>query len=364
MIRKEIIFIVRAINYIATNRQYATKSAREDSPDDHRVKKIIKIDKILKDLKDHEKTSIMRIIKSGSLLTAGDVAAVRSPESFDSTKAKSWLSYLNELVINILTFYKITDIGDLQQTVTKQDYRDTNRMLPILGASSISDADAKIISKKYGLSKTDVVDTRKGAIGEEVTTLYRGLRDMSEKAIIRLTKSGSTWNLKRGVSTSFDWRTSDRFARKRGGYRILITIENKDRVGFQFDDLSRFEHEDEIIFSGNLIIKDDWELSYQSAPNRAEKYHSISSDGNTKFWTEYVEVTSNNAKIVVSVNGNLRNKIVANLQGDGHEMVKKLLKKELEIELKDPRIPAGKSKIKVGIWKDKAFLKVNTAVEK
>ena len=161
MIRKEIIFIVRAINYIATNRQYATKTSRKDSPDDHRVKKIVKIDKILKDLKDHERRSIMRIIKSGSLLTAGDITAVRNPKDFNSAESKTWLSYLNELVVGILTSYEITDFEDLQQTVTKQDYRDANRMLPILGASSISDGDAKIISKKYGLSKADVVDNRK-----------------------------------------------------------------------------------------------------------------------------------------------------------------------------------------------------------
>ena len=208
MIRKEVIFIVRALNYMATNKSYGTSYALKDKPYNHRVKKIKKIHKILINLKDHEKRSIMRVIKSGVLLTAGQVAAVRDPEAFEVDKTRPWWQYMNNYLVDILTAYKIVDFKELEMEVTKEDYKDAKRILPIIGASSISDKDADIISRKYELDKIDVVDTRKGALGNEVTTLYRGLRDMSAEAVIWLTKKKSTWNLKRGVSTSFDktWR--------------------------------------------------------------------------------------------------------------------------------------------------------------
>ena len=363
MIRKEVIFIVRAINYMATNRRYGTSDALTNLPNDHRVKKIKKIDRILKNLKESEKKSIMRIIKSGALLTAGSVSSVRDPESFNVDKAAGWMNYMNNYVIDILIAYDITTFEELEKEVTKQDYRDAKRILPIMGASSITDKDVDIISRKYGMDKEEVIDTRKGGLGKKVQILYRGLRDMSAKSLVWLTKKKSTWDLTRGVSTSFDKNTSINFAAKRGGYRILITMQNNNRVGFQFDDLSKYRNEDEIIFSGNLLIKDDWKLTYRSPPNKRKKYQAIARDGNVEIWTENVLITSSGAEINVSVNGKYADKIPVSLKGDGHQMVKDLLDNNLAIEVKDPRVPGGVAKVKIGTLKTNTWLYVNAVVE-
>ena len=363
MIRKEVIFIVRAINYMATNRKYGTSDALKNLPNDHRVKKIKKIHEILTNLKESEKKSVMRIIKSGVLLTAGDVASVRDPESFNADKADVWWSYMNQYVVNILIAYKITSFEELDKEVTKKDYKDAKRILPIMGASSISDQDASVIGKKYGMDKEEIIDTRKGGLGKKVQTLYRGLRDMSAKSLIWLTKKKSTWNLTRGVSTSFDENTSRNFAAKRGGYRILITMQNDSRVGFQFDDLSKYKNEDEIIFSGNLLVKDDWKLTYRSPPNKKKKYQAIATDGNVEIWTEDVLITSSGADINVSINGRYADKIPVSLKGDGHKMVEDLLNNNLAIEVKSPRLPGGVAKVKIGTIKTNTWLYVNAVVE-
>lgn len=363
MIRKEVIFIVRAINYMATNRRYGTSDALTNLPNDHRVKKIKKIDRILKNLKESEKKSIMRIIKSGALLTAGSVSSVRNPESFDIDAAAGWMNYINNYVIDILIAYDITTFEELEKEVTKQDYRDAKRILPIMGASSITDKDADIISKKYDMDKEEVVDTRKGGLGKKVQILYRGLRDMSAKSLVWLTKKKSTWNLTRGVSTSFDETTSRNFAAKRGGYRILITIQNPNRIGFQFDDLSKYKNEDEIIFSGNLLVKDDWKLTYRSPPNKRKKYQAIAKDGDVEIWTEDVLITSSGADIKVSINGRYSEKISVSLKGDGHKMVEDLLDNNLAIEVKHHRIPGGVARVKIGTLKTNTWLYVNTIVE-
>ena len=79
---------------------------------------------------------------------------------------------------------------------TKEDYQLAKKLLPVMGSSFVSkdDIDAQI-------GPTGDLDRRFASEGYD--TVYRGLNRVSPNVIAYLT-SNPTWDIGRGVSTSYD----------------------------------------------------------------------------------------------------------------------------------------------------------------
>ena len=222
---------------------------------------------------DSQKRAINMVLAM-TLLTSGHVATVRNPEGYNEKKSGTWATITSdpaEVFLKTLGF-------PYYRKITKQDYENAKKLLPVIGSSSMLESEVRAVfqatqvSKDYPKITSVTMDRDKfgdlGVGGYEY--LHRGLSNMSEAAIIRVTEIGSTWDSSRGVSTSFDQRSAAGFADKPNS--ILFSFKNPKRRGFNALRLSKYRTEQEVILSGVSRI-DDYRLSFDA--KNAKKDYSL-----------------------------------------------------------------------------------------
>ena len=262
-----------------------------------------------------------------TLLTSGHVATVRNPEGYNEKKSGTWATITSD---SAQVFLKALGFPTYEK-ITKQDYINAKKLLPIIGSSSMSESEVRSVFQGTQVSKdypkiTDRMDLDKfgdlGVGGYEY--LHRGLSNMSEAAIIRVTDIGSTWDSSRGVSTSFDQNSASGFAANPNS--ILFSFKNPKRRGFNALKLSRYQSEKEVILSGTSRI-DDYRLSF-SAKNSRKDYDS--------FMLDYLQVEITPEMIFIR-EGNRPKYMKENLSAkEVHEFVKKALTfEEIDITARD-----------------------------
>ena len=232
---------------------------------------------------DSQKRAINMVLAM-TLLTSGKVDIVRDPEAYIEKKATPWAKITSDPAS---VFLKALGFPTYRK-ITKQDYENAKKLLPVIGSSSMLESEVRAVFQSTQVSKdypkiTGTMDRDKfgdlGVGGYEY--LHRGLSNMSEDAIIRVTDIGSTWDSTRGVSTSFDQRSAAGFADTPNS--ILFSFKNPKRRGFNALRLSKYRTEQEVILSGVSRI-DDYRLSF-TAKNSTRDYATFGS----KYLT--VEVT-------------------------------------------------------------------------
>ena len=222
---------------------------------------------------DSQKRAINMVLAM-TLLTSGKVAIVRDPSSFDEKKTTAW-----SRIISDPTSVFLEALGfPTYSKITKQDYINAKKLLPVIGSSSMLKSEVQAVfqstsvSKDYPKISSVTIDKDKygelGLGGYEF--LYRGLSNMTENAIIRVTDIGNTWDSSSGVSTSYDYRSAQGFATS--GNNILFSLRNPKRRGFNALKLSRYAGEKEIILSGVSKIN-DFQLTFSA--------ESVGEDGQT-----------------------------------------------------------------------------------
>jgi hypothetical protein len=229
----------------------------EASPYEDKTRYNQTIENLEKLLSPQDKKVMADVMKAYLLLTAGNQKAVRDPSSYDEDDAfddfSSFMSQKTRLLHNRLKLpFDITVIP------TRADYEIARKLLSVIGSASVTkdDIDAQIGS-------TGDLDRRFASEGYD--TVYRGLNRVS-KSVIKFLMSKRSWNIKRGVSTSYDINEAYKFAKVRIhqghpfgstlGPSILFTINNVSRRGFNAGSLSRYSGEKEVILSGELQITD------------------------------------------------------------------------------------------------------------
>ena len=128
-----------------------------------------------------------------------------------------------------------------------------------MGSASIAKSDIDThVGKLTGL------DRRFKSEGYDV--VYRGLNKMDLNTISYLMDEPS-WDMKRGVSTSYNHMEAGRFAKiygvdygSEGGPAVMFEISNISRRGFHADTLSRYTREQEVILAGDIKVSEKWEL--------------------------------------------------------------------------------------------------------
>ena len=218
-----------------------------------------------------------------TLLTSGHVATTRNPEGYNEKKARTWATIISDPTA---VFLKALGFPSYQK-ITKQDYVNAKKLLPIIGSSSMLESEVRKVfqgtkvSKDYPTISSITMDQDKygdqGLGGFEF--LYRGLSNMTENAIIRIADTGNTWDSSDGVSTSFDYRSALGFATS--GNTVLFSLKNPKRRGFNALKLSRYSGEKEVILSGVSRI-DDYQLKFDATDPKG---------GNQLFSDFTVEVT-------------------------------------------------------------------------
>ena len=309
-----------------------------------RQKNIREREKVLKKLlkealpnPDSQKRAVNMVLAM-TLLTSGHVATVRSPEVYSEKKSGTWATITSDPA---QVFLKALGFQTYRK-ITRQDYENAKKLLPVIGSSSMLESEVRAVfqstqvSKEYPKITSVTMDGDKfgdlGVGGYEY--LHRGLSNMSEAAIIRVTDIGSAWDSTRGVSTSYDQRSAAGFADTPNS--ILFSFKNPKRRGFNALELSKYRSEKEVILSGVSKVN-DYRLSF-TAKNSRKDYNRYS---------HYlqVEVTPN----MIFIREGLKPKYMEeNLSPEEvHEFVKKALTfEEIEITARDGDV------IKLNAFKD------------
>jgi hypothetical protein len=217
----------------------------------------------------------INMVLAMTLLTSGHVATTRNPEGYNEKKARTWATIISEPT---MVFLKALGFATYQK-ITKQDYVNAKKLLPIIGSSSMLESEvrkvfqATKVSKDYPTISSITMDQDKygdqGLGGFEF--LYRGLSNMTENAIIRISDIGNTWDSSDGVSTSFDYRSAMGFATS--GNTVLFSLKNPKRRGFNALKLSRYSGEKEVILSGVSRI-DDYQLKFNATDPKGGDFFS------------------------------------------------------------------------------------------
>lgn len=208
------------------------------------------VDEALPDQKSKE--NVIKMTLAMVLLTSGSVATVRNPEGFSDKKQTRWSHILSDpadMFLKILGY-------PTYQLITKQDYINANQLLPIIGNSSMLEAEVYTVFSKSGLANKnpslasfiDKGQEKRGIGGYE--QLHRGLSGMSDKVIGRLTNLSKPWNMMRGVSTSRDYGSAKGFSQKDGPNHVLLSFQNPKKRGFNALKLSKYGREEEVVLSG------------------------------------------------------------------------------------------------------------------
>ena len=204
-------------------------------------------------LNDQQLEALGKALKSMVLLTSGNVKSVRDPNLYSESDAKPWSSIVSSSAMSVLSKIPGYEQGSRP---TKEDYETAKRLLPILG-SSFMDFDE--IQSLTGGEEPEEYREFGGMVGFE--KLYRGLKDM-DMSSIKFLMTYPKWDMKRGVSTSYDLREAKYFSTtdvvwgSKQGPSVLFSIDNPKKKGFIADKLSEFEEEAEVILSGMLDVKD------------------------------------------------------------------------------------------------------------
>ena len=215
------------------------------------------ISNLMKLLSPEDKMVMADVMKAYLLLTAGNQEAIRDPSTYDEDAAfDNFSSFMSQKTY--LLYDKLKLPFEIMNPPTRADYQLAHKLLPVIGSASITkdDIDAQI-------GTTGDLDRRFASEGYD--TVYRGLNRM-DKNVIKFLMSKPVWDMKRGVSTSYDINESYKFAKVRVhqghpfasklGPSVLFTIDNVSKRGFHAGSLSRFSKEKEVILSGDIQVTD------------------------------------------------------------------------------------------------------------
>jgi len=211
---------------------------------------------------DEEKQAFINTILTMTLLTSGAVDFVRDPDAWSPEKSvnkdgtkRRWSHILSEGADHALTTLRFPTY----ELITKEQYQLANKMLPLIGSTVISSSEVMEAFSKADVGsinpdfKTKMTGDKDHLGAEKV--LYRGLHSMSPEVVKFLADPGVSWDMSRGVSTSYDYNSAEGFMNK-GGNGIILHMKNETGRGFTADALSKYKPEREVILSGTIVVED------------------------------------------------------------------------------------------------------------
>jgi hypothetical protein len=211
-----------------------------------------------------EKENLANVIIAMTLLTSGTTELVRDPSKFDPKDSvengipRRWAHIASPAAIEIMKAVGYPHY----EAINKSHYELAKKLLPVIGSSTVNDKE--VIAAFSGESTRRLAPGLSGyAQGDHPSLrsdklLYRGLHSLSKDTVMLMTMIGETWDMTRGVSTSFSQGSAVGFkeSAKGSGSRGLFYLKNPRKVGFKADQLSKYGKENEVILSGKIRIND------------------------------------------------------------------------------------------------------------
>ena len=197
------------------------------------------------------------VVKSMVLLTAGNQETLRNPSKYNAKEIKdTYAMMMNTKLYTVVDLLKLPI--ELMKKPTQEEYILAKKLLPIMGSTSIVKKDIDThVGEMFGLTRRFK--------SEGYNIVWRGLNKLGLNTISYLMDE-PTWDMKRGVSTSYSHMEAGRFAKldvgyaSTGGPAVMFEISNVSRRGFHADTLSRYSREQEVILSGDIKVSEKWEL--------------------------------------------------------------------------------------------------------
>ena len=208
---------------------------------------------ISKKLTKNENQALASSLKSMALMTKANVPTVRDPEKFMPNNTDEWIRYLNPDIIDVVKIFEPS--FDERGFVTKKDYQIANLYLKQLGNFAVPQAIIDKIKtsniKGYNFNVSD--DKTRSLLKVDQKILWRGIGGVSKDLMFSLL-DGGTWDMSRIVSTSMTKYTASEFARRNGSIQVLFKLLNPNNKGYVAGNLSAYEGEREVIFSGKVKV--------------------------------------------------------------------------------------------------------------
>lgn len=212
---------------------------------------------------EQSRQNLIDMVLAMTLLTSGNVATVRDPSSFDPKKSKQLYTILSSASKYLFNCLRVP----YHQKITQENYAAAKKLLPIIGSSSMLESEVYSVFSKSGLASTKPtlakhIDTSpaKAGIGG-YDQLHRGLSNVSDAMVIRITNLDKSWDMSRGVSTSRNYASAKGFSMKEGTNHVLFSFDNPTKKGFNALRMSKYGKEEEIVLSGVAQI-DNYQLTF------------------------------------------------------------------------------------------------------
>tara|TARA_A100001011_G_scaffold384871_1_gene458058 strand:- start:3834 stop:5126 length:1293 start_codon:yes stop_codon:yes gene_type:complete len=217
--------------------------------------------KSLSDLDDNDKERFVKIIKSLTLLTSGNVAMVRDfGKSWSKEEASNWdsiLSQNSDAVLKHLGF-------DTSQEVTARDYYEAGWHLEkISGESNIEfvgsrfdnpdfEGNTGLTQKGLEMARADSAEEFK----EEIGVLYRGFHGIAEGTLAVWLSMATTVGLNIGRASSASTRVAmaRSYAVNGDNYAVLFVMKNPKKIGLDARKFSKYPNEMEVIINGDFVV--------------------------------------------------------------------------------------------------------------
>jgi hypothetical protein len=212
---------------------------------------------VLTKLNDKEKKAFLKVIKSLTLLTSGNVELVRDyGKGWKPHKSGRWKSVFSNVSGSVATLLGF----DINLKVTAEDYKQASMHLDqIANRSNIE----FVGRSEYPYASTKPEDIESGKRGdkrdlaryegEEISTLYRGLNSLSP-SVVKYMLTTKNIQLGRACSSSVNPDIAMAFAGK-DAISALFVMKNPNKLGLDAREFSKFELESEIIIKGSLEVE-------------------------------------------------------------------------------------------------------------
>ena len=212
---------------------------------------------VLTKLNDEEKKAFLKVVKSLTLLTSGNVELVRNRgRGWEPHKSGRWKSVFSNVSASVATLLGF----DINQKVTAEDYKQASSHLDQIANRSNIEFVGRNEHPYASTKPEDVESGKRGSKrdlaryeGEEISTLYRGLNSLSP-SVIKYMLTTKNIELGRACSSSVDLDVAMAFAGK-DAISALFVMKNPNKIGLDAREFSKFENESEIIVKGSFEVE-------------------------------------------------------------------------------------------------------------
>ena len=227
---------------------------------------------VLINLSDQEKKGFLKILKSLTLLTSGNVEMVRnSGATWEPHKTQRWFRVFSNVSAAVATLLDF----DINKKVTAEDYSQASTHLDQIAERSNIEFVGRDEHPFASTEPDRVAAGKRGAKRDrarydatEISFLYRGLHELPANVVRYMLTTGNI-SLGRACSSSADRQIALDYASPKGdGFSALFIMKNPKKIGLDARELSKFENESEIIIKGDFKVDTIYLISYNNAELR------------------------------------------------------------------------------------------------